>query len=48
MVYYIANNNGIVIARSTVTKLEPEEYDVDETKERMADLDKFIKTTIGN
>ena len=48
MVYYIANNNGIVIARSTVTKIDPEEYDVDETKERMDDLDKIIKNAIGD
>lgn len=48
MVYYIANNNGIVIARTTATKLEPKEYDIDKIKARMADLDETIKSTIGD
>ena len=44
MVYYVANNKGIVIARSsTVTRLEPSEYDVIETKERMSDPDTVIE-----
>ena len=48
MVHYVVNNKGIVIARSTVTRLEPSEYDVTETKERMSDLDTVIKASIGD
>ena len=48
MVYYVANNNGTVIARSTVTSLEADEYDVEDTKNRMLDLDETIKSTIGD
>lgn len=48
MVYYIVNNKGIVIARSTVTRMDPEEYDVDETKDRMTDLNTVIKSSIGD
>ena len=48
MVFYVTNNKGMVIARSTVSPLEPDEYDVDEIKGRMDDLDMTIKTSIGD
>lgn len=41
MVYWVMNNNGKVIARITVISLEPSEYEVQETKQRMTDLDKI-------
>ena len=48
MVYYIANNKGTVIARSTVAPLELDEYDVEDTKMRMVDLDTTIKSNMGD
>ena len=48
MVYYVANSNGVVIARSTVSAIEPDEYDVEETKRRMMDIDNTIKASIGD
>ena len=48
MVFWVMNNNSKVIARSTVIPLEPSDYDVDETKQRMSDLDKTITDKIGD
>lgn len=48
MVYYVMNVNGQVVARSTVTPLEPSEGDVSEIKQRMLDLDETISNTIGD
>ena len=48
MVYFVMNTNGKVIARSTVTSLEPSEYSLPETTNRMNDLDKTIKDTLGD
>ena len=48
MVYYIVNNKGVVIARSTVANMDPEEYDAHDIKERMSDLDIVIKSSIGD
>ena len=48
MVYYVMNNHGQVIARSTVSPLEPSDYDVNENKLRMRDLDISIKESIGD
>ena len=48
MVFFVMNDNGHVLARSTVMPLEPGDYDVDENKERIIDLDATIKARIGN
>ena len=48
MVFWIMNNNGQVIARSTVIPLQPGDYEVDEIKRRMTDLDNTISNTIGD
>ena len=48
MVYYIMNTNGKVIARSTVSSLEPSDYNVLETKSRMSKLDIAIEASIGD
>ena len=48
MVYFIINTNGKVIARSTVTALEPAEYNMSEVKQRMTDLDIEIKKALGD
>ena len=48
MVFLVMNDNGHVLARSTVMPLEPGDYDVDENKERIIDLDATIKARIGN
>jgi len=48
LVYWIMNDKGSVIARSTVIPVEPGDYDVDETKERMKDLDRTIHEKIGD
>ena len=48
LVYWIMNSNGYVIARSTVISLKPEDYDEDETKTRIKDLDQAIHNRIGN
>jgi hypothetical protein len=48
LVYWVMNNNGVVVARSTVIPLKPEDYDVDENKERSKDLDEAIHSRIGD
>ena len=48
MVFWVMNTNGKVIARSTVIPLEPAEYEVQEVKDRMSDLDKTITDKIGD
>ena len=48
MVYYIMNANGKVITRSTVSRLDPPDYDVDEYKIRITKLDARIESTIGD
>ena len=48
MVFYVMNANGKVIARSTVSPLEPSDYDVSETKNRMQTLDETVKKSIGD
>ena len=48
MVFWIMNDKGKVIARSTVIPLEPSDYDVDENKLRMEALDIAIKERIGD
>ncbi len=48
MVFWVMNANGKVIARSTVVPLEPAEYEVQEVKDRMSDLDKTITSKIGD
>ena len=48
MVYYIMNSNGKVICRSTVSQLEPSDYDVVEYKLRMTKLDSTIEISIGD
>ena len=48
MVYYIMNANGKVITRSTVSRLDPPDYDVDEYKIRITKLDTRIESSIGD
>ncbi|GFH48967.1 predicted protein [Chaetoceros tenuissimus] len=48
MVFWVMTANGKVIARSTVVPLEPAEYEVQEVKDRMSDLDKTITSKIGD
>lgn len=48
MVYYIMNSNGKVITRSTVSPLKPHDYDINENKDRINNLDKTIEQRIGN
>ena len=48
MVFYIMNRTGKVIAKSTVTSLEPSDYDVTEIKKRISDLDSTIHSAIGD
>ena len=48
MVFWIMNVNGKVIGRSTVSPLDPSDHDVDEYKQRMAELDITIKSNIGD
>lgn len=48
MVFCIMNDKGHVIARSTVTSVDPSDYDVDEVKARMKDLDTTIRASIGD
>ena len=48
MVFWIMNDKGKVIARSTVIPLDPSDYDVDENKLRMEALDIAIKERIGD
>ena len=46
MVFYVMHANGKVIARSTVSPLEPSDYDVSETKHRIHILDETLKKSI--
>ena len=46
--YWVMNDNGVVIARSTVIPVKPEDYDEDECKARMKDLDLTIHNSIGD
>lgn len=48
MVYYIVNNQGCVVARSTALPLEESEMDVPEIQQRMKDLDTTIHNVIGD
>ena len=48
MVFWIMNTNGKVIGRSTVSPLDPSDYDVNECKKRMSELDTTIKSSIGD
>lgn len=48
MVFWVMNTNGKVIARSTVIPVEPSDYEVEEVRQRMADLDKTITDKIGD
>ena len=47
MVLWIINTNGKVIGRSTVSPLDPSDYDVNECEQRMSKLDTTIKSSIG-
>lgn len=48
MVFYAMNDHGHVVAHSTVMPLEPSNYDADENKIHMTDLDATINNQIGN
>ena len=48
MVFWIMNTNGKVIGRSTVSPLDPSDYDVNECNQRMSELDTTIKSSIGD
>ena len=48
MVFWIMNTNSKVIGRSTVSPLNPSDYDVNECKQRMSALDTTIKSSIGD
>ena len=47
MVFWIMNTNSKVIGKSTVSPLDPSDYDVNECKQRMSELDTTIKESIG-
>lgn len=42
MVFYVMNDHGHVVTRSTVMPLDPSDYDVNENKIRMTNLDATI------
>ena len=42
------NTNGKVIGRSTVSPLDPSDYDVNKCKKHMPDLDTTTKSSIGD
>lgn len=48
IVFWVMNNNGKVIAKSTVIPLEPAEHEVQEVKDRMDDLNKTITEKISD
>lgn len=48
MVFWIMNNNGQVIARSTVIPVQSADHEVDDIKQRMTDLDNTIHDSIGD
>ena len=48
MVYYVMSDKGEVISRSTVSPLDLSDYDVNETKFILKDLDHTIRGVIGN
>ena len=48
MVYYVMSDKGEVISRSTVSPLDLSDYDVNETKFILKDLDDTIRGVIGN
>lgn len=48
MVFWVMNDNGKVIARSTVVPLEPGDYDVEDNQQRMNELDTIIHQSIGD
>ena len=48
MVFWIMNTNGKVIGRSTVSPLDTSDYNVNECKQRMSELDTTIKSSIGD
>ena len=48
MIYYVMSDNGKDIDCSTVSPLDPSDYDVNETKVRIKDLRNIIKGSIGD
>ena len=48
MVFWIMNTNGKVIGQSKVSPLDPSDYNVNECKQRMSELDTTIKSSIGD
>ena len=48
MVFWIMNTNGKVIGQSTVSPIDPSDYDVNECKQHMSKLDTTIKSSIGD
>ena len=46
MFFWIINTNGKVIRQSTVSLLDPSDYNVNKCKQRMSELDTTIKSTI--
>ena len=48
MVFWVMNKNGKVVSRSTVVPLDQDDYQVDDNKVRMTDLDHAISTKIGD
>ena len=48
MDFWIMSTNGKVIGRSTVSLLDPSDYDVNKCKQRMSELDTTINSSIGD
>ena len=48
MTYLVMSNNMEVIASTTVSDLDPSDYDVKETKVRLKDLDNTTKGRISD
>ena len=48
MTYFVMSNNMKVIASRTVSALDPSDYDVNETKVRLKDLDNTTKGRISD
>ena len=48
MIVWIMNSSGKVIGQSTVSPLDPSDYDVNECKQRVSELDTTIKSSIGD
>ena len=48
MVFWNMNTNSKVIGQSTLSPLDPSDYDVNECKQCMSELDTTIKSSIGD